>query len=121
MIVGNLQYNAAGTIDCEYEHPVYGWIQFTADPDDTEEFGRSLYAKAVSGELGGVAAYVSPVLSLDEQTSKVHAQRLAAYRLESDPLKIEADYDAQISGTVPDYSSWIAKVQEIKARYPLPA
>lgn len=121
MRVRNLKYNAAGKIDCEYDHPVCGWIPFTASPDDTEELGRSIHEGAVSGEFGEIAAYVAPVLSLDEQTSKVQVQRLAAYRLESDPLKIEADYDAQISGAVPDYSAWIAKVHEIKARYPLPA
>ncbi|MEZ1491297.1 hypothetical protein QVM02_11975, partial [Pseudomonas aeruginosa] len=25
------------------------------------------------------------------------------------------------AGTEPDYSAWIAKVEEIKARYPLPS
>ncbi|UCR75643.1 hypothetical protein PAER4900a_00081 [Pseudomonas phage YMC17/07/R4900a] len=46
--------------------------------------------------------------------------RANAYRLESDPLKTEAEFDAIKAGTEPDYSAWIAKVEEIKARYPLP-
>jgi hypothetical protein len=29
-----------GTIDCDFNHPKYGWIPFTADPDDVEEHGR---------------------------------------------------------------------------------
>lgn len=45
--------------------------------------------------------------------------QLSAYKTESDPLKLEAEYDALINNTEPDYSVWIAKVQEIKARYPL--
>lgn len=50
----------------------------------------------------------------------VRMQRQAAYRSETDPLKFEAEYDAMIAGTTPDYSVWIAKVAEIKGRYPLP-
>lgn len=51
---------------------------------------------------------------------QITAQRLSAYRAESDPLKIEAEYDAQIAGSDPDYSAWLAKVAEIKERFPLP-
>jgi hypothetical protein len=46
--------------------------------------------------------------------------RLEAYRIESDPLKLEAEHDALVSGVVPDYSAWLAKVEEIKLRLPLP-
>ena len=28
-------FNNIGTIDCEIEHPVFGWIPFTCSPDDT--------------------------------------------------------------------------------------
>lgn len=55
-----------------------------------------------------------------QQYDAVASQRLAAYRAESDQLKIEADYDAAIAGKAPDYSVWIAKVKEIKSRYPIP-
>ncbi|HHZ6095978.1 TPA: hypothetical protein ACWKSA_001088 [Pseudomonas aeruginosa] len=48
------------------------------------------------------------------------AARANAYRLESDPLKTEAEFDAIKAGTEPDYRAWVAKVEEIKARYPLP-
>ncbi|HCF5874999.1 hypothetical protein ACM71I_26345 [Pseudomonas aeruginosa] len=48
------------------------------------------------------------------------AARADAYRLESDPLKTEAEFDAIKAGVEPDYSAWVAKVEEIKARYPLP-
>jgi hypothetical protein len=42
----NAAFNSAGTIDCEIDHPVYGWIPFTASPDDTEEYGRDIFAAA---------------------------------------------------------------------------
>ncbi|MGK8310375.1 hypothetical protein ACRS20_31200 [Pseudomonas aeruginosa] len=48
------------------------------------------------------------------------AARANAYRLESDPLKTEAEFDAIKAGVEPNYSAWMAKVEEIKARYPLP-
>ena len=39
----NAHYNQFGTIDCEIEHPVFGWIPFTASPDDVEELGRLVF------------------------------------------------------------------------------
>lgn len=47
--------------------------------------------------------------------------RRRAYAAESDPLKNEADYDSLVHGTAPDYTAWMAAVEAIKARYPLPA
>ncbi|RWA28038.1 hypothetical protein DJ028_08605 [Pseudomonas veronii] len=49
------------------------------------------------------------------------ASRRAAYLSESDPLRLEADYDALSQGLKPDYTAWLASVAAIKARYPLPA
>ena len=37
------RFNSVGTIDCEINHPAFGWIPFTASPDDPEEYGRELY------------------------------------------------------------------------------
>jgi hypothetical protein len=50
----------------------------------------------------------------------VRGQRQSAYMRESDALKLEAEHDALIAGTEPDYTGWLAKVAEIKARFPLP-
>ena len=46
--------------------------------------------------------------------------RQSAYKTESDPLKIEAEFDAFKNNTDPDYTEWINKVNEIKARFPFP-
>ena len=54
----NPQYNAVGTIDLEIYHPSYGWIPFTASPDDAD--GSDFYAQAVAGEYGAIAPYVAP-------------------------------------------------------------
>ena len=66
MQVRNLKYNQLGTIDCEIEHPSYGWIPFTASPDDSEHLGVEIYNRAIDGEFGTVAEYVPvpPVVSI---------------------------------------------------------
>lgn len=65
MEVRNLQYNEYGTIDCEINHPDYGWIPFTASPDDVEGHCKTIYAEAINGDLGEIAAYVAP--EVDEE------------------------------------------------------
>lgn len=39
------------------------------------------------------------------------------YEKEADFLKIEAEYDAIINGTQPDYTKWIKKVKELKQKF----
>ena len=46
----------------------------------------------------------------------VTKKRQAAYKAESDPLYMEAQFD----GTPESHQKWQDKVAEIKARYPLP-
>ena len=66
--------------------------------------------------------YVSPAKAAadvrDQALASVQAKRLLAYREESNPLK--AEFDAIKAGVEPDYGAWIAKVEEIKSRYPMP-
>jgi hypothetical protein len=42
----NAKYNELGSIDCEIDHPEYGWIPFTASPHDCEEHGRKIFEQA---------------------------------------------------------------------------
>jgi len=70
----NLIYNAHGTVDMEIDHPQYGWIPFTADPNDSEQLGRDLYAVAIAGTLGVVAAYVAPIPTAAEQKAALQSQ-----------------------------------------------
>ena len=58
MEVRNLAYNSDGTINMEVNHPDYGWIPFTASPDDVEGHGKLIYAEAISGALGTISPYV---------------------------------------------------------------
>lgn len=61
-MIRNLVYSSAdnSTIDVEMNHPEYGWIPFTASPDDIEQHGRDLYARAIAGDFGPIAPYVAP-------------------------------------------------------------
>ena len=52
----NAKYNAFGTVDCEIEHPVHGWIPFTADPSDIEPLGAEVFSSVESS----ASAYVAP-------------------------------------------------------------
>ena len=40
----NARYLEDGRIDCEILHPTFGWIPFTADPNDVEAHGRAIFA-----------------------------------------------------------------------------
>jgi hypothetical protein len=44
MYLRNVTVNRHDTYDCEINHPKFGWIPFTANPDDPEEHGRLIYA-----------------------------------------------------------------------------
>lgn len=47
-------------INLEWNHPEYGWIPFSATPDDIEEHGRALFLLAAAEEFGPIGPYVAP-------------------------------------------------------------
>ncbi|WP_051311532.1 hypothetical protein [Zooshikella ganghwensis] len=58
-----------------------------------------------------------------EAIDRIKAKRRSDYTREADPLKNEYDYDliANPSNAEVKKHKWIAKVKEIKARYPFPS
>lgn len=46
--------NADGTVNVEILHPAFGWLPFTASPNDTEPHGRELFERAEAGEFGPI-------------------------------------------------------------------
>jgi len=70
----NVTYNSHGTVSMEIDHPQYGWIPFTADLSDSEQLGRDLYAAAIAGTLGAIAAYVVPIPTAAEQRAALQSQ-----------------------------------------------
>lgn len=98
-------------------------------PADAVELTDGEYAELLEGQAAGklidFAADGFPFLADPPEPpaltrAQIQALRQAAYARESDPLKNEADYDALVSSAAPDYAAWLAKVAEIKERYPLP-
>lgn len=64
MEIRNPTFNRFGTIDCEVNHPSFGWIPFTADPNDPEAHGREIFAAALES---GPDAYVPPTPTLTHE------------------------------------------------------
>jgi hypothetical protein len=56
----NAKYIKNGWIDCEIEHPKFGWIHFTCNPDDVGAAfdTKELFDRMVSS--GAVEAYIPP-------------------------------------------------------------
>ena len=97
----NPKYNQFGTIDCETNHPVYGWVPFTASPDDPEPSGRELYAAIIaSGEP--IEAYVAlppqpyllPVSTLWGRMTDLEAEDFDAAMSTASPLRLRRQFDS---------------------------
>lgn len=101
-------YIANGRINCEIEHPQYGWIPFTASPTDVEPLGRELFAQLKDS----AAAYVAPPPPPAPTQAEQEAQRQLAYTAEADPLFFKWQ-----AGEATE-AEWLAKREEIRARFP---
>lgn len=73
-------------INCEINHPTYGWIEFTAAPDgDT----REIYAAAMRGDYGPVApAPPPPEPTREEVIADVRLRLREDYR-QAPPASLE--------------------------------
>lgn len=91
----NPVYNQYGTIDLEINHPFYGWIPFTATPDDPDKLGRDIYASVI-GSSEDVGEYVPPVeeppkVPTDDPVMLVLLDQINAVRDNADlpPVSVE--------------------------------
>jgi hypothetical protein len=76
----NAQRISGGRIDCEIEHPTYGWIPFTCDPNDA---GAQFDAAALHAQMDAdpaTAAYVPP------SQAELDAEAAAIVRVERNRL-----------------------------------
>lgn len=67
----NPTYTVDNGIDLMVLHPEFGWIPFTARPDDVEPHGVELYNNAISGKYGDIAPYVAPPPLVPQVVSRV--------------------------------------------------
>lgn len=67
----------SGVIDCEINHPDYGWIEYTIDPNDTDETVSNSYLTTQMQENDDVAAYVAPT---QEEIDASNAEKIRMRR-----------------------------------------
>lgn len=106
----NAKYiNANGWIDCEIEHPEYGWIPYTLDPADTDMTINNDDLLAAMASNGDVAAYVPPT------QEELDAQAAADVRAERD-MKLSTEVDP-IAGNALRWAALTAEQQQAWADY----
>lgn len=110
----NAKHRANGTINCEINHPIYGWIPFTCDPNDTgAEFDVVALYEALNADSATAAHVPEPATPLTKE--QLTALRAAAYQTEADPLFFKAQRGEAEMG------DWLAVVEAIKSRFPYPS
>jgi hypothetical protein len=93
------RWNRYGTIDVELEHPVYGWIEFTATPYDEVAFGRLLYAEIVgSGVL--IEGDPNPDLNQVALEDWRHSTRVSAFQAKA--MLLQAGYWDDVAAFMAD-------------------
>jgi len=78
--VRNIVARKDGMTDCEVEHPVYGWVPFTASPHDVESHGREIFA-AIDAAKG------ADMVEVEAEFAKPVSAQLAELRTELAALK----------------------------------
>jgi hypothetical protein len=100
MKIRNAIHTAYGSIDCEIEHPVYGWIPFTASPDDAEEHGRQIYADLVA--QGNIAAAVSPPVPTETELLQKEREGMRVSRFQARAALHQAGLLSQVEAIMAD-------------------
>ena len=104
----NAKYNSDGSIDCEIEHPQYGWIPFTCDPNDK---GSQFDTAALFEEMKpNSAPYAPPPFPSQEDLDAISA---AEARAERDRLLTASDW-TQVADAAVDQAAWAAYRQALR-------
>jgi hypothetical protein len=93
-------YLADGRIDCEVNHPVFGWAPFTASATDPDPAGAALFADIVAA--GNIAPYVPPAPPTPDWSALINAERdrriLANFSFGGVPYNFDEVSKGRISG-----------------------
>ena len=98
-----------GWIDCEIEHPQFGWIPYTLNPDDEDMTVNNDDLLAAMAKKGDVAAYVPPT------QEELDARAATIARMERDE-KLATEVDP-IAGNALRWASLTAEQQQAWADY----
>lgn len=104
----NAKYIDDTRIDCEIEHPKFGWIPYTIDPADTDMTINNNDLLAAMASTGDVAAYVPPT------KAELAAAKAQAVRAERGNLLLAVD---AIAGNALRWASLDASKQAEWATY----
>jgi hypothetical protein len=102
----NAQFTASGTIDCEIEHPEFGWVPFTADPSDVEPIGSEVFNAA----KGSAAPYVAPP---EPTPAAIEALLAADARAIRNQLLTASDW-TQVADAPVDRAAWATYRQALR-------
>lgn len=102
----NAQFTASGTIDCEIEHPQFGWIPFTADPNDVEPIGAEVFNAAKDS----AAPYVAPP---EPTPAEIEAQLASDARAFRNRLLTTSDW-TQVADAPVDQAAWAVYRQALR-------
>ena len=98
----NAEKNREGLINCEIEHPTYGWIPFQASPNDTQAHGRALYQRMDNDP------------DLHHETDEEYAERKSLLVRVIRDNKLRAEVDPIVSNAIRFSELSIEKQQEWK-------
>lgn len=104
----NAKYIDSTRIDCEIEHPEFGWIPYTLDPADTDMTINNGELLAAMTAAGDVVAYIPPT---QEELDAIKAQ---AVRTERDQRLLTVD---AIAGNALRWAALDADTQAAWAAY----
>lgn len=105
----NAHYIDATRINCEIEHPIYGWIPYTLDPADTDMTIDNGSLLAEMTKNGDVRVYIHPTqIELDTRVA-------AVVRAERD-FRLEYEVDI-IAGNALRWGSLTPEKQDEWATY----
>jgi len=92
-------------IDCEIEHPKFGWIPYTLDPADTDQTVNNADLMALIQGRNDVAEYVAP---------PVDPKALAAEaRVKRNALLAQSDW-TQVADAPVDQTAWATYRQALR-------
>ena len=105
----NAKRTSEGYIDCEFEHPTYGWIPFTCDPNDT---GAQFDVAALHAQMDAdpsTLPYEPPTQEeiLADATAQARGKRAELLAQNVDPYVMNAlrwaDLSAEQQGEIAAY------------------